>query len=58
MPVADRQALLAIGLGYGAIMTVVVMMAVMMVANAQRTMTADTQGAAPEFGAVAAITTQ
>jgi hypothetical protein len=46
MSVADRPALRAIGLGYGEVMTAVVMTAVLVVANAQRTMMADAQGVA------------
>jgi hypothetical protein len=58
MPVADRHALRAIGLGYGAIMTVVVMTAVLVVANAQRTMMADAQGAAAPPGTAVATKAQ
>jgi hypothetical protein len=58
MPVADRHALQAIGLGYGAIMTAVVMTAVLVVANAQRTMTSDAQGAAAQSSTVVAAKAQ
>ena len=51
MAATDRQALQAIGLGYGAIMAAVLMTAVLVVANAQRTMTADAQGVAAESSA-------
>jgi hypothetical protein len=40
---ADPKALQAIGLGFGAIMTAVVLTAAVVVADAQRTRTADAQ---------------